>query len=212
MDSLHALGYDHIPTAYVHRPPPDTLASLFNDPTHAARPYKYVTLDRIRSQIVLRTEDGCTRALTDCKTAQHLERLLPLAATLTSLILAGVHARNIAGLPVFPALITSTIVIHSSDSPPSAMTKSWNCPQLKTLKLSSIKNVESIPVALVADFISTKLAPARTLAELRLDSVKLVTTSDVCDTDPGATLASLVDSIISTTAILEGAKVEKYGP
>ncbi|KZV97624.1 hypothetical protein EXIGLDRAFT_764277 [Exidia glandulosa HHB12029] len=216
MESLHILPYYLICDVVVSRPSSYTLNYLFRDPLHV-QAYTHLTLDRIRSQIVLRTEDGFTRALTECKAYRGFRNLHQVANSLTSLTLAGrvYKSGDEASLPAFPALRMLTIAVHSSDSPPSAMLLRWTCPCLTALCLASIRDKESISIALVETFITEHLImTAPMLAELRLASVCLLDESigDVEQNMYGSAPSLLAEKITFTSAILQAAKIEKYGP
>ncbi|KZV97627.1 hypothetical protein EXIGLDRAFT_832753 [Exidia glandulosa HHB12029] len=212
MESLHILRYDRIPHVSISRPSSFTLESLFSAAL-PDRPYTHVTLDRIRGHVALRTQDGFTRALTECKAHRSTSNLLHVATSLTSLTVVGRLYQDARFSPAFPVLRTLTIGVHSSDFPPSAMCLTWSCPCLKTLCLTSIRDRESISNGAVETFISTSLEFAdERLAELRLDSVEVSSASDsrAGTADHSTTLLLLVENITSTSAILEPIKVEKY--
>ncbi|KZV97629.1 hypothetical protein EXIGLDRAFT_730286 [Exidia glandulosa HHB12029] len=215
MESLHTLRYDRIRDVFISRPSSFTMESLFSDEWHDPA-YTHVTLDRIHGQVVLRTQDGFTRALTECKALRRsTSNLHHLATSLMSLTVAGRLYQDARFLPAFPVLRTLTFAVHSSDFPPSAMRLNWSCPCLKTLCLTSIRDRESISSGAVETFISTHLDFAdERLAELRLDSVEVTSDTDgrADTTDHVTALSLLVEKFTSTSAILEPIKVERYGP
>lgn len=158
----------------------------------------HLTLDWQRNGAEIVDEHGFTRVFDGCMSQRSFARIaseFDVCWALRSLTLCGESSDDFA-LPPGETLESLAIcVARALDATSLEMYAGLRCPSLKRLRLAAWNRPELLPSTAVETLVLELLGPARKLAELQLDSVRLQRPSDETSAPP---LKLLVDNIVET--------------